>query len=421
MFERTALPDGPRVISARLPGTRALSVAAYVLAGSRLETRDRAGVAHFMEHLTFKGTTAYPTTRAVSEAVEGIGGTCNAATDRESTVYWARLPVREAERAVGMLGELIVRPLLRDTDIDREREIIVDEIRSYRDDPGHYIFNVFDEALFGDSPLGWEIAGDEKTVHALDGEVIRSFWSTTYRPGNTVVAVAGDLEHETAVGLVQQAFGSGNGPVPRYSPAPPLPNGDRVRVVTRAGAQAHVCVGVPALKRDDPETWTLELLNTVLGDGASSRLFLRIREDAALAYDVHSFQSDYADCGVLAVYAGVDPEDLAAAVEAILAELARLRDELIPEEELAKARGYSRGRLELRLEESRHVASWLGVQEALHDRVLTMDDVFDALDAVTSEAIRELARRLIRDDALTLAVIAPRGRALGLADPLRLP
>jgi predicted Zn-dependent peptidase len=421
MFERTALPDGPRVISARLPGTRALSVAAYVLAGSRLETRDRAGVAHFMEHLTFKGTRAYPSTRDVSEAVEGIGGTCNAATDRESTVYWTRLPVREAERAVGMLGELIVRPLLRDADIARERDIIVEEIRSYHDDPGHYIFTVFDEAFFGDSPLGWEIAGDEKSVRALDNAVIRDFWATAYRPANTVVAVAGDLDHAAAVGLVQQAFGQGNGPVPRYAPAPSLPNGERVRVVHRPGSQAHLCVGVPALRRDDPDAWTLELLNTVLGDGASSRLFLNVREEAALAYDVHSFQSDYADCGVLGIYAGVDPDDLAAALGAILAELARLRDELIPEDELAKARAYSRGRLELRLEESRHVASWLGVQEALHERVLTLEDAVAELEAVTPERIRDLCRRLIRDDALTLAVVAPRRRGAGIARAMRLP
>ena len=421
MFERTALPDGPRVISARLRGTRALSVAAYVLAGSRLESRDRAGVAHFMEHLTFKGTEAYPTTRAVSEAVEGIGGTCNAATDRESTVYWARLPVREAERAVGMLGELIVRPLLRDADITREREIIVEEIRSYRDDPGHYIFNVFDETFFGDSPLGWEIAGEERTVRSLPTQAIRDFWTSTYRPANTVVALAGDIEHATAVDLVNEAFGRGNGIVPGFAPAPRLPNGERFRLVNRSGAQAHLCLGVPALRRDDPQTWTLELLNTVLGDGASSRLFLHVREDAALAYDVHSFQTDYADCGVLGVYAGVDPDDMPAALSAILGELARLRDELVPDDELAKARAYCRGRLELRLEEGRHLASWLGVQEALHEKVLTLDDVVAGLDAVTPDAIRDLARRLIRDEALTLAVIAPPRRGAGLARGLRLP
>ena len=410
MFERTALPDGPRVISARLPGSRSLSVAAYVLAGARTESKEQAGVAHFMEHLTFKGTEAYPTGRLVSEAIEGVGGTSNAATDRESTVYWTRLPVREAERAVEVLGELIVRPRLADAEIDREREVIVEEIRSYRDDAAQYVYTVFDEAFFGDTPLGREIAGDEESVRALPAEAIRDFWRASYRPANTVIAVAGDIAHDSVVELVARSFGRGNGPVPGWAPAPaPLPAGERFRVVERAGTQAHICLGVEALRRDHPDAWTLELLTAVLGDGSSSRLFLSVREDAGLAYDVHAFTSDYADCGTLQIYAGVDPDDLGAALEAILRELARLRDEPVPGTELIKTRNYVRGRLELRLEESRHLASWIGVQEALHERVLSLDEAIDALEAVTAEQIQVLAGRLFRDQALALAVVAPPG------------
>jgi predicted Zn-dependent peptidase len=420
MFQRTTLPEGPRVISARLPGTRSLAVAAYVLAGSRLETRQLSGVAHFMEHVTFKGTQAYPDTRAVSEAVEGVGGSCNAATDRESTVYWVRLPVRQAERAFSMLAELVVRPLLRDTDIQREREIIVEEIRSYRDDPGQYIFNVFDEAMYGDSPLGWEIAGDEETVRGLSEEAIRTFWGQAYRPANIVLAVAGDIEHDRAVELAGAAFGQGNGVVPAFSPAPQLP-AQRLKIEHRPSAQAHLCVGLPALPRDHPDQWALEMLNTVLGEGSSSRLFLKVREEAGLCYDVHSFQADYADCGSLQVYAGVDPADLPAALKLILGELARLRDEPVSVEELAKARAFAGGRLELRLEESRHLASWLGVQEALHERVLSLDEVLENIESVTPAKIQELAGRLIRDEALSLAVITPRRRTAALERALRLP
>jgi len=420
MFERTALAEGPRVISARLPGTRSLSIAAYVLVGSRLESRERAGMAHFMEHLTFKGTQAYPTTRAVSEAIEGIGGTSNAATDRESTVYWTRLPVREAERGFAVLAELIMRPLLRSEDIGRERDIIVEEIRSYRDDPGQYVFNVFDETFFGDTPLGWEIAGDETTVRSLADDDIRGFWGAGYRPANIVVAVAGDLSHSEAVDMAGRAFGRGNGVVPGFTPAPALPHG-RFALLEQHTSQAHVCLGLPALQRDDPDQWALELLNTVLGDGSSSRLFLHVREDAGLAYDVHSFTTDYADCGTLQIYAGVDPDDLPTALEAILRELAALRDEPVPADELAKARAYAAGRLELRLEESRHLAAWLGVQEALHERVLSLDEALAALDAVTPERIHMLAKRLIHDDALSLAVIAPTKHARGLEKRLRLP
>ena len=406
MFERTALPDGPRVISARLPGTRSLSVAAYVLAGSRLESAAQAGVAHFMEHLTFKGTRAYPTTKAVSDAIEGCGGSSNAATDRESTVYWARIPVRERERAFGVVSELVCHPLLRDTDIARERDIIVEEIRSYRDDPGQFVFNIFDRAFFGDTPLGWEIAGDEDSVRALDVEDIRGFWANTYRPANIVVSVAGDIDHDYIVETVARSFGTGNGVVPGYAAAPALPV-ERLSVEHRDLAQAHICLGVPALPRDDPEQWTLEMMNTILGDGSSSRLFQQLREEAGLAYDVHSFSTDYADCGSLQVYAGVDPADLHKSVEAIITELRRFVDEPVTMDELDRARTYAAGRLELRLEESRHLSAWLGVQEALHDRVLTLDEALAELREVTPERIQSLAQRLFRDDRLCLAVIAP--------------
>src|SRR5262245_3791052 len=300
MFERTALPDGPRVISARLPGTRALAVAVYVLVGSRQERRDRAGLAHFMEHITFRGTSTLPTSREVSEAIEGVGGTCNAATDRESTVFWARMPVREADRAFRVLSDLVLRPCLRSEDIARERDIIVEEIRSYRDDPGQHVYNVFDQAFFGDTPLGWEIAGDEDTVRSLTDDDIRGFWISGYRPANLAGVVAGDLSHDQVVDQVADAFGNGNGVVRDWTPAPALPQA-RLAVRHRNTAQAHLCLGVPALPRDHPDQWTLELLNTVLGDGSSSRLFLRVREEAGLAYDVHSFQTDYDDCGALQV------------------------------------------------------------------------------------------------------------------------
>src|SRR5215212_6755266 len=420
MFERTVLPDGPRVISSRIPGTRALAVAVYILAGSRVESRERWGVAHFMEHVTFKGTKSFPTTRAVSEAIEGCGGHCNAATDRESTVYWARLPVRNAERAFAVLGDLVVRPLLRTEDIGREREIIVEEIRSYRDDPAQYIFNVFDEAFFGDSALGREIAGDEDSVRTLASDEIRAFWSEAYRPANAVVAVAGDIDHGTAVDMARSVFGTGNGVNPTFTEAPATPV-QRFRFERRPSSQAHIALGVTALPRDHPDQWSLELLNTVLGDGSSSRLFLEVRENAGLAYDVHSFQTDYSDTGTLQVYAGVDPDDLSTALRAILVELARMRDEPVSDDELARARAYARGRLELRLEESRHMASWLGVQEALHDRVLTLDEALAELDAVTPQMIQQVAAGLIRDDALCLAVIGPKGSGRGLEKELRLP
>jgi predicted Zn-dependent peptidase len=421
MYERTALPGGPRVITSRLPGALSVSIAAYVLAGSRLESAAEAGAAHFMEHITFKGTTAYPNTRAVSEAIEGFGGSFNAATDRESTVYWVRVPRREIERGMDVLGELIVRPLLRSQEIESERAVIVEEIRSYLDDPGEHVHTLFDLAMFGDTPLGREIAGSEESVRALPEDNLRAFWASSYRPGNVVVSAAGDVTHAEIVGLVERAFGTGAANPSSFEPAPALPAGERVMAVRRDTTQAQLCLGVPGLRRDDPEAWTLEVLNAILGDGMSSRLFQSVREDKGLAYDVSSYVVDYADTGAFVVSAGVDPDKIAPAVAAILEELARVRDEVVPEDELARSKRYLAGRLELRMEETRHVSSWLGGQEALHERVLTMDQALAELEAVTAAGIHSLAGRLINDDGLRLAVVAPARRGRRLESLLRLP
>jgi len=421
MFQRTALPGGPRVISARLPGTRSVSIAAYVLAGSRLERPEQVGVAHFMEHITFKGTARYPSARAISAAIEGVGGSFNAATDRESTVYWVRVPRREAATAADVLGELIVRPTLDDGEIDHERTVIIEEIRSYLDDPAEYGQILFQLAMYGHTALGREICGDEEGIRRLPASTVHEFWRAAYRPSNVVVAVAGDIGHDEALDLVGPAFGSGDGVDLAFEPAPQLPAGERFLLAARDTTQAHIALGVPALRRDHPDAWVLAVLNTILGEGMSCRLFQSVREEKALAYDVGSGVVDYADAGALDVSAGVDPENLGAALDAILVELAGLRDEAVPGEELAKAKAYLSGGLELRMEETRHVASWVGGQEALHERVYTLDEALAAVAAVTADDVLRVAGGLFRDELLRLAVVAPPRRGRGLERRLRIP
>jgi predicted Zn-dependent peptidase len=422
MFERTALAQGPRVISATVPGARSVSIAVYVLAGSRLEAAGQVGAAHFLEHLTFKGTAAYRDTRAISEAIEGVGGSFNAATDRESTVYWVRVPFRQAARGMAVLGELVSRPTLDPGEIDHERQIIVEEIRSYLDDPAEYSQMLFQQAMFGDGPLGREVCGEEADIRVLPAESIQGFWRMGYRPSNLVVAVAGGLTHQQAVELADAAFGRGGGPeLPAVEPAPTLPAGARVMLGRRGTTQAQMVVGVPALRRDHPDTWTLSVLNAVLGDGMSSRLFLTVREERGLAYDVGSGVAEYADAGVLEVSAGVDPDRIAPALDAILEELARLRDEPVGPDEVARAKAYLSGGLELRMDETRHLSAWLGGQEALHDRVMTLEEALDAIDVVDVAGIQALAGRLFSNDALRLAVVAPARHVRGIERHLRLP
>jgi predicted Zn-dependent peptidase len=421
MFERTALPDGPRVITACLPGARSVAIAAYVLAGSRHERTGEVGSAHFMEHLTFKGTAAFPTARLISEAIEGVGGSCNAATDRESTVYWARLPRREARRGMDVLGELICRPALDAGEIDRERGIIIEEIRSYLDDPAEHAQILFQRAMFGDGPLGREICGDEAAIGALSARAIRDFRDAAYRPGNVVVAVAGDLSHDEAVALASGAFDRGAPEPLAVEPAPALPSGPRLLFGRQPTSQLQLILGVPALERDHPDSWTLAVLNAVLGEGMSSRLFLSVREELGLAYDVGSSLTEYHDAGALEVSAGIDPGQLAPAMDAILHELARLRDQLVPDEELDRAKAWLAGSLELRLEETRHLASWIGGQEALHDRVLTLDEALAEITAVDAAGVHRLASKLFKDESLRMSMVGAPRQVRAAERHLRLP
>jgi predicted Zn-dependent peptidase len=236
-----------------------------------------------------------------------------------------------------------------------------------------------------------------------------------------VVAVAGDLGHHDAVRLAGAAFGTGNGIVPGWLPAPTLPAGKRILLGRRDTTQAQLSLGVPGLRRDHPDAWVLAVLNVVLGDGMSSRLFLSVREELGLAYDISSGVVEYADAGVLEVSAGVDPERLPAALDAVLGEFARLRDDPVPDDELAKAKAYLSGGLELRMDETRHLAAWIGGQEALNDRVLTLDQALAAIADVGPDDIARIAGQLFRDEQLRMAVVAPARYTRGLERRLRLP
>ena len=398
MFERTALPSGPRVISARLPGARSVSIAAYVLAGSRLETPAEAGVAHFMEHITFKGTARFPSTRAISEAIEGVGGSFNAATDRESTVYWVRVPRREATRAMDVLGELIVRPRLADDEIEGERAVIVEEIRSYLDDPAEYAQILFQQAMFGDGPLGREICGDEEGIRALPAATIRDFWRTIYRPANTVVALAGDVGHDEAVAL---AGARRSGPATARSRATPRRRRCRPGKRFLFGARRDASQAQLVARRARPPPRPSRRVGPV---GAQRRPRRRDVEPA-LPVGPRGARASPTTCRRVSSTTPMRARSrsrpasirqrLPAALEAILAELVRLRDEPVPPEELDKAKAYLSGGLELRMDETRHLASWIGGQEALHDRVLTLEEALAAVAAVDAAELDPARRRAL--------------------------
>ena len=414
-YERSVLPNGLRVITQTMPSARSVSVGLFVGVGSRQEESSRAGLSHLLEHLVFKGTVGHPDPGGLSEAIEGCGGSVNAATDRELTVYTARVPAEAADRALEVVGDLVLRPLLRHADLVAEKPVIVDEIRMYADSPGDHVFNLFDQLLFGSHALGREIAGTPRSVRRATHASVLEHWGRWYRPEHLVLAVAGRIDHEVVLGAAQAWSPPASIAVPATAgsagstfPSPPLagPPG-AVRIDHRRLAQGNLCLGMPGVSRGDPDRWALDLLGTVLGDGMSSRLFLELRERRSLAYDVSTFGATYADCGTFGVHAGFDPDKAGQVVAAVLAELERVVQEPIPAAELERARAYTRGRLLLRMEDTGAVAAWLGTGESLLPRILTVEEVIEHIEAVTEEDLQRVARRFVRPELARLAVLGP--------------
>jgi predicted Zn-dependent peptidase len=417
-YVRTVLDNGLRVVTQEMPHARSVSAALFVGVGSRHEGDDAAGLSHFLEHLVFKGTASFPDPGGLSELVEGCGGSVNASTDREVTAYTARVPASAAATALNVIGQLATRPLLRRSDLAAEKPVIVDEIRMYVDSPSDHVFTLFDELLFGEHPLGREIAGTPRSVRRATREAAVAHWRHWYRPGAMVLAAAGAIDHATVLRLVEGWWETDDeAPVPlapRAEPGslvgltpPEFGEAGSIRVAHRALAQGNLCLGMPGLSRTDPDRWTLDLLGAVLGDGMSSRLFLELRERRSLAYDVSTFGASYSDCGTVGVHAGFDPERLEDVVSAILHELDRVVQEPVSTAELERARAYTRGRLELRMEESGAVASWLGSGEILLPRILTVAEVVEHLEAVTTDDMLRVARRFLAPRLARLALLGP--------------
>lgn len=412
-YQRSTLPNGLRVLTQPMPSARSVSVGMFVGVGSRHEDEPHAGLSHLLEHLVFKGTRHHPDPGDLSEAVEGCGGALNASTDRELTVYSAKAPAEAADRALDVVADLVFRPLLRGSDLVAEKPVIVDEIRMYMDSPGDHVFSIFDEMLFDRHPLGREIAGTPRSVRRARRDEVLQHWARWYRPRHVVLAVAGNTTHAAVLARVARWFddepepnAETSAPTPAILPPIPAPPGT-VRVGRRKLSQGNLCLGMTGVPRDHPDRWALDLLGAVLGDGMSSRLFLELRERRSLAYDVSTFASTFSDCGVVGVHAGFDPEHAARVVAAILEQLERVVQEPVTAAELERARAYTRGRLQLRMEETSAVASWLGSGESLLPRILSVEEVLEHLDALTAEDLLRVARAYTRPDQARLAVLGP--------------
>jgi predicted Zn-dependent peptidase len=407
LYQKTILENGLRLVTETMPHTRSVSLSFFLGIGSRYETEKQAGISHFIEHMCFKGTPRRPTSIEVATVIEGVGGMFNAGTDKELTMYWCKVARPHFGKALDVLVDILTCSLFDAGEMEKERQVIIEEIKMSVDSPAQRVSMLIDELMWPGHPLGRDIAGSKESVGALSRKMMLDYTDAWYRPDNAVLAIAGNLRHDEMVEAVGNAVKGWEKKLPRGGFKPYRGKiGRRALIENRDTEQTQLCLALPGLSMLNPDRFKLDLLNVILGEGMSSRLFTVIRDKLGLAYSIQSYGEHFRDTGVMLVSAGVDAKNLPVAIRAILAELLRLQ-EPIPEAELAKAKEIFKGRISLRMEDSRNVSGWLGGQEVLTGKILTVDEVLAAVDAISAEELQQIAKAVILPEQMRLAVVGP--------------
>ncbi len=406
-YERSVLDNGLRVLTSSMPHTHSVAVTIYVGAGSRYERDDMAGASHFLEHMLFKGTEKWPTARELAGKIDGVGGVMNGATDRELTMYYIKVARPHMDLALDVLFQLVRHPLIEASEIEKERLVVLEELAMVADSPAQTADLLLDSLIWPDQPLGRDIAGTVDSVGQLTRDSLTNYMHEQYVPNNVVVAVAGNVTHDEVVSAVQGGLGTWKPGTPATWLPATNANGQRCAVKYKATEQAHMSMAVHGLALTHPDRHALSFLSIILGEGMSSRLFVELRERRGLAYDISAYASHLLDTGTFNIFTGVDPKNATEALKVIFGEMERLAEGGPDSDELVKARELSKGRLLLRLEDTRAVGGWIGAQELLLDRVRTVDDAIAEMEAVTLEDLQRLAREILDLRRLHLAIVGP--------------
>ena len=407
MYETSVLTNGVRVCSAPMPHTRTVSVGLFVGAGSRYEVDAMAGASHYLEHMLFKATERRPSPELISGPIESVGGVINAFTDRELTCYWIKVASEHFGLAMDLLADMVCNATLPLGECERERQVILEELSMTNDHPDTRVELLVDAALWPDQPLGRDVGGSKESVSAISRDDLLTYRNRQYVANNIVLAAAGDVTSDA----VMEAGERGLIGLRQGDPSDWLPREERCGATAvleyRKTDQTHLAMALPGVSQTDSNRYPLDILNVVLGEGMTSRLWMELRERQGLSYDIHSSVSHLRDCGSLNVHCGTDPRKLGTAVSAILRELERMARDGASEAEVERATRSKTGRMFLQMEDTRAVMSSMGAQAILHGRVRTPDEIVEEIRAVALEEVNAVARRYLDPAALKLAVVGP--------------
>jgi predicted Zn-dependent peptidase len=405
VYKRTVFPNGLKVITEAIPHVRSVSLGLWLNVGSRDESESSLGVSHFIEHMVFKGTKTRDASQ-IASCLESVGGVLNAFTSREETCFYARFLDEHLPLAVELLFDLINNPLLKISEIEKEKRVILEEIKDIEDSPSDLVHDKFARAIFGTHSLGWPIQGTRTSVKGLSRSNISSYMNKFYRPDRILVAASGNIDHNRLAKLVQNNFNISD-VKPRVD-VRKRPVFTPVRkVFKRKPSQTHICLGIPAKDFNDPGRSALSLLNSLLGGGMSSRLFQKVRENLGLAYNIFSYVDYFQDTGIFGFYLGTDKHNAKRAITAVMGEIDRICNEPLPADDLSRIKEQLKGNLMLGLESTSNRMNRMAKHELLTGRYISLDETVAAINSVKSDDITDIAREIFVKDRFTAVTMGP--------------
>ncbi len=408
MHKLTTLPNGLKIILTPIEGTKSVTVLCLVGAGSRYETKEINGISHYLEHMFFKGAQRYKNAAEVSTAIDSVGGDFNAFTAKEYAGYYVKLAAHQQEIAFDVIGDMMTNATFLPEEIEKERNVIMEEYNMYQDTPMYQVGWDFERLLFGDQPMGWDQIGTKETIHSFQRDQFVEYKNALYTADNTVISISGHFDEAKVMDMIAKYF-----PISEekrafdFKPFQRVATDKKVILQHKKTEQGHIIVGFPGLSARHEDEYAEKILSVILGGNMSSRMFMSVREEKGLCYYVRTSTDNYTDIGAITTSAGVDTTRVDMAIEAIMLEYKKIQEEPVSEAELNKGKEFMKGKIILRLEDSEEYAHMMGKQALLFPDIQSVDEILKKVDAVTAEDVKRVAQQLFVEEKVKLALIGP--------------